>query len=579
MLRSSELDKASVHLTMMQVLSLTALLLVFPWITSAQFPAVCNTPENLQNKTCCPNDCGSSSGRGNCTDITTPVAKQWIQANSDVVRIMLDAPNQPQKRTADSRYQWPTVVFEKVCKCSGNFSGVDCGDCAFGWTGGDCATRKTPVFRKSFASLSAEEKQTFVDATRDLKNEMGIWSVVVEEPSNYSSGTVTLQNVSTYDFFVYLHNYAARGDSSACFAVNNNTIVDFAHSGPVFPVWHRRYLLIVEKEFQRITNNDSFGFPYWQWEEDDRSPFTREYYGIPPNSPGDTVNVTGSVINPVTWNTVCDISYWLQDGNCSDYWTPCNPADDLAARRPLQRGGGTTYLPNIVEVMIAIAAPDYDAPDETGMYLLNSPRTSFRSRMEGLNRICSAVTCVGSRDVNMTHMHINVHLWVGGQMSVVPGAINDPIFSLHHCNVDRILESWMQRFTGTSSDSTLLPAYVPETGGHPGHNRDDYMVPFFPLITAGEQYRVAEEWGYTYDELIPANIPDDTIPNCSDGESCPVCDASGMCIDCNASMADMCPAPNPTISSTESLALPVGVGVGLGTSLLIALTVVLILII
>ena len=170
-----ELDKASVHLTMMQVLSLTALLLVFPLITSAQFRAVCNTPENLQNKTCCPNDCGSSSGRGNCTDITTPVAEQWIQANSDVVSIMLDAPNQPQKRTADSRYQWPTVVFERVCKCSGNYGGVDCGDCDFGWTGGDCATRKTPVFRKSFDRLSEEEKQTFVDATVDLKNEMGIW--------------------------------------------------------------------------------------------------------------------------------------------------------------------------------------------------------------------------------------------------------------------------------------------------------------------------------------------------------------------------------------------------------------------
>ena len=566
---------------MMQVLSLTALLLVFPWITSAQFPAVCNTPENLQAKTCCPNDCGSSSGRGSCTDITTPVAEQWVQANSDVVRILLDAPNQPQKGTADSRYQWPTVVFERVCNCRGNYGGVDCGDCDFGWTGNNCRTRKTPVVRTSFDRLSAEEKQTFVDATVDLKNEMGVWSVVVEEPSNYSSGTVTLQDVSTYNFFVYLHSYAARGDSAACFAVNNNTIVDFAHSGPAFPVWHRRYLLIVEKEFQRITNNDSFGFPYWQWEEDDRSPFALEYYGVPSNSSGDAVNVTGRVINPVAWNTVCDLAYWFQGGNCSDYWRPCNPAEDLAAGRPLQRRGRTTYLPNIVEVMIAIAAPSYDAPDETGMYLQDSPRTSFRSRMEGWNRICSAVTCVGSRDVNMTRMHNNVHNWISGQMGVVPGAINDPIFTLHHSNVDRILESWMRRFTGTSSDPALLPAYVPVTGGHPGHNHDDYMVPFFPLITAGGQYRVAQEWGYTYDELIPADIPDNTIPDCSDGESCPVCDASGTCIDCNASMADMCPAPNSTIPTThaptESLALPVGLGVGLGTPLLIALTVILIL--
>ena len=78
----------------------------------------------------------------------------------------------------------------------------------------------------------------------------------------------------------------------------------------MFPVWHRRYMLIVEKEFQRITNNDSFGFPYWQWEQNDQSPFTTEYYGVPSNmySP-DGFNVTGRVINPLVWNTVCDISY------------------------------------------------------------------------------------------------------------------------------------------------------------------------------------------------------------------------------------------------------------------------------
>ena len=71
----------------------------------------------------------------------------------------------------------------------------------------------------------------------------------------------------------------------------------------------------------------------------------------------------------------------------------------------------------------------------------------------------------------MTRMHNNVHNWVRGHMAVVPAAINDPVFSLHHCNVDRILESWMRRFTGTSFDSALLPAYVPVTGGHPGHGQ------------------------------------------------------------------------------------------------------------
>lgn len=239
------------------------------------------------------------------------------------------------------------------------------------------------------------------------------------------------------------------------------------------------------------------------------------------------------------------------DLSCSDYWRPCNPANDLAGRRALQRGGKYSYLPNVVEVMIAIAAPSYDATDVNGDYFLGT-RTSFRSRLEGWNIICSAVNCTGPDDdiSRFSHMHNNVHDWVGGQMTVTPAAVNDPIFNLHHCKIDRIMESWMKRFT--TGSSSMLPSYVPVSGGHPGHNRDDYMVPFLPLITAGWQYAVAEDWGYVYDSLIPADIPDSMIPDCSDiisNENCPICDANATCIDC---ATETCPEPGTVIVGPTS---------------------------
>ena len=86
-------------------------------------------------------------------------------------------------------------------------------------------------------------------------------------------------------------------------------------------------------------------------------------------------------------------------------------------------------------------------------------------------------------------------------MDVIPAAINDPMFNMHHCNVDQILQSWIQMFANGSSNPMLLLAYVPSSGGHPGHNRGDYMVPFFPLITARDQYHVAENWGCTYEYI------------------------------------------------------------------------------
>ena len=98
----------------------------------------------------------------------------------------------------------------------------------------------------------------------------------------------------------------------------------------------------------------------------------------------------------------------------------------------------------------------------------------------------------------------------------------------------RIFESWMKRFYENEPlNSKLLPGYVPVSGGHPGHNRDDFIVPFFPLIKAGQQYKASEAWGYIYDSLVPAEIEDSTIRDCSVIlPDCPICDANSTCINC-----------------------------------------------
>ena len=59
-----------------------------------------------------------------------------------------------------------------------------------------------------------------------------------------------------------------------------------------------------------------------------------------------------------------------------------------------------------------------------------------------------------------------MHIWVGGDMG--PGTSpNDPVFFLHHCNVDRFWALWQHAHPGLG--------YLPAAGGPPGHNLNDVM--------------------------------------------------------------------------------------------------------
>ncbi|XP_064402552.1 L-dopachrome tautomerase-like [Halichondria panicea] len=537
----------------------------------AQFSAVCNTPENLQNKVCCPNNCNRDRGRGDCVNVTSTAYDQSDRADQEIVAVLRNAPNVLQKGTIDSRYLWPTMVFENVCICSGNFYGVDCSECAFGWSGENCEN-KTLVVRRSFGSLSSSEKESVTNGMLMLKSEMGYWSVVTEEPPT-ASGRVTLQDVSTYDFLVYIHHHVSRDASKACQVLNGGINVDFAHSGSNFPIWHRTYLLIVERALQRVLGNPDFGLPYWEWESNDLSVFDERYFGTFSSRSG----VYQNIANGLNWKTVCDITYrrktendeiayWIEENPtyCTEYWAPCDPINDLksSADNQLQRGNAETYLPNPREIQIAIAAPQYDVPNVNGKYRQDSPRGSFRSRLEGWSLMCSTSDlCVGPQvSSKFQRLHNNVHDWIHGHMSVPPSAVNDPVFSLHHSNIDRILESWMQRFS-----SGNRPPYQPNSGGHIGHNLNDYMVPFFPLITPNEQYSTSENWGYRYDSLIQATLSDSAIPDCNyDPQNigeCHVCTADTQCTQnkingkyetCELSTEDMrvCSAIEPTVRPT-----------------------------
>jgi tyrosinase len=88
--------------------------------------------------------------------------------------------------------------------------------------------------------------------------------------------------------------------------------------------------------------------------------------------------------------------------------------------------------------------------------------------------------------------HNSVHVQIGGDMNSGTSP-NDPVFWLHHANIDRLWARWQQ--------TRGITNYQPTSGGPPGHNLNDVMR-FEESATATPASVL--DWvsmGYTYDVL------------------------------------------------------------------------------
>jgi hypothetical protein len=89
--------------------------------------------------------------------------------------------------------------------------------------------------------------------------------------------------------------------------------------------------------------------------------------------------------------------------------------------------------------------------------------SSFRNILEGW------VSAGGNVDV-----HNRVHVWVGGSMS--PGTSpDDPVFFMHHCNIDRLWAQWQHTHPGQNYPETVPRVGVP---GLRPHGLRDPMPPW-----------------------------------------------------------------------------------------------------
>jgi Common central domain of tyrosinase len=302
-----------------------------------------------------------------------------------------------------------------------------------------------------------------------------IFSLNPAELHNFIQAVNMLKASGVYDQFVRRHQDAMMTATLLPGETGGSLRRNVAHRGPAFLPWHRQELRDFELALQAALPGAGVTLPYWDWAADAARPdprtsplWTDAYLGgdgdqgnnnLVPDGP--FKNWTALIFNVVT-NTLVPRSFpGLQRRLGRD--------PQGLPTLPTRAHVDSATDPNVENV--------YDSPPWHG-----GSDPSFRNRLEGW-LLRPGVDPPGAG------LHNRVHTWVGGDM--LPGTSpNDPVFFLHHCNVDRIWAEWQRANPGLG--------YVPVNNGPPGHNLNDPMQ-FLSNPTSPAATLDHHALGYMYD--------------------------------------------------------------------------------
>lgn len=210
------------------------------------------------------------------------------------------------------------------------------------------------------------------------------------------------------------------------------------HAGSVedyFLPWHRMYVFFFERIIRKISGNPGFTLPYWNYSS------TTSQFG--PRLP-------------------------------ARFRNPSNSQNPLF--RPDRNGLANNGQPI-----------DQNSPGALNLSVLQECTYSPQGSQSGFNM---------NLDMNL---HGNVHVLVGNQVGMgrVPWAANDPIFWMHHCNIDRLWASWNRAGRQNPTSNTWLTkqfVFADENG-----NR---------VVGTVQDFNRIAPLRYTYDRFEP-------VPACS----------------------------------------------------------------
>lgn len=225
-----------------------------------------------------------------------------------------------------------------------------------------------------------------------------------------------------YDDFTRRHNQAMM--TLTLLPGETGTQRNVAHKGPAFLPWHRQALAELEAEMQAIV--PGVRIPYWPWHLDSANGANWRSAKVWGYAGGNGSSSAGYSVTSGPFKDWVSVIYNASNGTFTSR---------AGIKRQFATSGGMPAQPSL-------AVTPFDA----------SPWNEYQSTSSSFRRA-------------LEYAHNTVHNNVGGDMKAGTSP-NDPIFWMHHANVDRIWAAWEAR-NGQG--------YAPVTGGPPGHNLGDAM--------------------------------------------------------------------------------------------------------
>jgi tyrosinase len=170
------------------------------------------------------------------------------------------------------------------------------------------------------------------------------------------------------------------------------------HGNWYFLPWHRAYLASFEEIVRELSGKADFALPYWDWTADRAFPAA---FSAGDRSSNPLLHPRPGVANGLQL------------------------ADDMVGPQVISR---------------VLQSPDFEAFGSSRPQGQDSAAPRWQRR-------------AGSRTELEFNPHDGVHQSIGGSMAVVDLASRDPIFFLHHANVDRLWSNWNARGNANSTEA------------------------------------------------------------------------------------------------------------------------------